>query len=1096
MSNANRKMQHPVRHKESGLSLVLVLFAVLCLSFLIVLFFSLASNDRASTAAFTNAIKAEELGTGGLELVIGELRKEISDSDRSTTQEDVQDKGPTLYIPKGRAYMVPERTASDPLGNLVKVSGSTTLFSGASATLRGSSASSSTPSRNGRSVSAERWNKTALAQFSGSATPVWIYMNRKGPVNTFVPADASDPTKPGFILGRIAFAIYDIGGLLDVNVAGYPSTLPKTEAARKGSPALVSLQGLGISEEAVADIVNFRNAKSGLSGTTYKDYLEGDSHKGFTRTVEGDNRFLSRQELIRFARRSGFENQLRFLTVFSREKNAPSYQPSSSVESNANPSLAALRHSATRRLMFEKRFPLHRIKLLENPTDPENAADILQYFGLTYDQASRSFTYNGSTIKTATQIAENETDYRELNFFELLKASIEQGSIGQSAGATATVPDDPNKDAHIIQIGANIIDQYDLDPDRDSAGIPIPIPTTINFGLKKYYGVESLPYLNKITFVGELLNGPGATFNGQPNNMAVGNARPAANLDSYAFMIAAELWNPHFQNLPASSTPSLQIYNPQVRIAVTGGTKVVMYASEDVSDPPGGSPAVGPLTPPQDLGDYPLNATQTYKANENRWSGSDYQNYFFVEPKLLRLDKVVPSQFSYNKLTKQAGNPDYLRFCFNSAKINITAPISVELAVLDKDGIPRTYQKSLDTAVSSLEISKNAGPNSSSARVNRSTSLAHSDPRTNRLGYFGVNYSPYRVAPMPASASENPIGSLPIVDGSIFAPNATYPFSLRPRFDKFTANHDPRGVATSQGVPADAFEPKSTGLYLGLLWENTNLSTRIQDPDGVFRQGDGGFSPEAASLNPMEPIAQFRNSAVAYPSSNAVRKPGANPSRPVILDRPFRSVADLGYVHRDIPWRSLNFSGTDSADSALLDAFSIEDADSIEGRVNLNSASVDVLKALLVGSLKEEKPPTSTDPNTLSIGEAEQAAARLKSFISSTSSGPIMNISELVTKFSTPGNISNAEVGAGVGGESSAAIKAQRESLIRALAGTTQTRTWNFLIDLVAQTGRFPKDARNENDFTVEGERRYWLHIAIDRYTGEVVSELLETVND
>jgi hypothetical protein len=30
----------------------------------------------------------------------------------------------------------------------------------------------------------------------------------------------------------------------------------------------------------------------------------------------------------------------------------------------------------------------------------------------------------------------------------------------------------------------------------------------------------------------------------------------------------------------------------------------------------------------------------------------------------------------------------------------------------------------------------------------------------------------------------------------------------------------------------------------------------------------------------------------------------------------------------------------------------------------------------------------------------------------------------------------------------------------------------------------------------VEGERRYWLHVAIDRYTGQVVDKQLEVVNE
>jgi hypothetical protein len=32
------------------------------------------------------------------------------------------------------------------------------------------------------------------------------------------------------------------------------------------------------------------------------------------------------------------------------------------------------------------------------------------------------------------------------------------------------------------------------------------------------------------------------------------------------------------------------------------------------------------------------------------------------------------------------------------------------------------------------------------------------------------------------------------------------------------------------------------------------------------------------------------------------------------------------------------------------------------------------------------------------------------------------------------------------------------------------------------------------NDFIVEGEKRYWLHIAIDRYTGKIIDQQLEPV--
>src|SRR5206468_7300637 len=57
-----------------------------------------------------------------------------------------------------------------------------------------------------------------------------------------------------------------------------------------------------------------------------------------------------------------------------------------------------------------------------------------------------------------------------------------------------------------------------------------------------------------------------------------------------------------------------------------------------------------------------------------------------------------------------------------------------------------------------------------------------------------------------------------------------------------------------------------------------------------------------------------------------------------------------------------------------------------------------------------------------------------------------------------------------------------RETIARALSEVGQTRTWGLLIDLVAQTGHYAPNAAGFADFIVEGEKRYWLHIAIDRF--------------
>jgi len=52
------------------------------------------------------------------------------------------------------------------------------------------------------------------------------------------------------------------------------------------------------------------------------------------------------------------------------------------------------------------------------------------------------------------------------------------------------------------------------------------------------------------------------------------------------------------------------------------------------------------------------------------------------------------------------------------------------------------------------------------------------------------------------------------------------------------------------------------------------------------------------------------------------------------------------------------------------------------------------------------------------------------------------------------------------------------------------------MIDLVAQAGRYPPNANSLDQFVVEGEKRYWLHVAIDRFTGKVIDEKIEPVSE
>ena len=74
--------------------------------------------------------------------------------------------------------------------------------------------------------------------------------------------------------------------------------------------------------------------------------------------------------------------------------------------------------------------------------------------------------------------------------------------------------------------------------------------------------------------------------------------------------------------------------------------------------------------------------------------------------------------------------------------------------------------------------------------------------------------------------------------------------------------------------------------------------------------------------------------------------------------------------------------------------------------------------------------------------------------------------------------------------------KEARELIIRAFSDACQTRTWNLMIDVIAQGGRYPSNASTLAGFLVEGEQHYWVHVAIDRFTGQVIDKQVEVVNE
>ena len=168
-------------------------------------------------------------------------------------------------------------------------------------------------------------------------------------------------------------------------------------------------------------------------------------------------------------------------------------------------------------------------------------------------------------IWTLSQVAAASPP-REPDFFELLKAAMTAGSLGKCALASGTTnttyqfSKDTSLDAQVIQIGANIIAQFQ----------PSGVPPRILFDdgswtaqAQEYRGVEDLPYLYSVSGGTTRLKDTTPTFttaangpnNGTPSAMTPATATLAdGNAGAGAYFMVPSIWNPHALNPNVSGT--------------------------------------------------------------------------------------------------------------------------------------------------------------------------------------------------------------------------------------------------------------------------------------------------------------------------------------------------------------------------------------------------------------------------------------------------------------------------------------------------------------------------------------------------------------
>ncbi|HEX4083330.1 MAG TPA: hypothetical protein VHY22_00360, partial [Chthoniobacteraceae bacterium] len=365
------------------MALIIVLAFVVLLTGLVVAFFSRAIVDRQISNSSVYHANVDSFAHGAADAIIGNLEQEIvlgSSGTTYTVGSSTAIAG-TLYtpLPGAAAPQISGTTSAFPTlaPNLLKLSRRNTLFySGAQATIPAGGSnvvavSSTTPSLNGRFISPARWNAHYLLPLANAtdATPVvssttfnppdWILVARDGsnPVPATVTGSLTvSATGASMVIGRYAYAIYNEGGLLDANVAGYPDspatsgTMADYDASYKSATALADLTQIGLSQPQINELVAWRNAvtagfpgQSYLSpgsvpGTNYFNNVVLSNTNGFLATSgtiangQTDRFFSSRQELIKFMESglglSGASlGVLQYLGTFSRSLDQPSYFP-------------------------------------------------------------------------------------------------------------------------------------------------------------------------------------------------------------------------------------------------------------------------------------------------------------------------------------------------------------------------------------------------------------------------------------------------------------------------------------------------------------------------------------------------------------------------------------------------------------------------------------------------------------------------------------------------------------------------------------------------------------------------------------------------
>jgi hypothetical protein len=1179
-----------VPSRKRGAALIIVLAFVVLLTGLTIAYFSRATSDRQVAHSSFNQSNVDQLAQSAMDNIIGDLRKEIlnGSGSPSPTASPV-----SLFVPTSNANILPMRSPTATPGttpaipNLIRRSARSDptlwpdLTVGPALGSRASAVNSTGDvSANGRSVTLARWNSHYLIPKSnttdGGSDPIttgFTGPNYWAPDWVFVTSAGATPAPaPANVLGRYAYVIYDEGGLLDMNAAGYPSPTTILQYGRKGSLAFADLTGLGsygLSTIASDNVVGWRNyASSQPSGTlssnftfsanatnTYYNFILSDPNyiqltnyftNSFLTTSQApvnnnrtDQAMTARQELIkiRSAVSAGisFSNALQYLGTFSREAAAGTPQWSPVAPDSINPNFQNLvvtspftRNDGTTAAvgdyLVNKRFLLQRLNWLtyKGPSGPSAAnptgrnipisapalgstdydmwlltrtdgitfgltgnfllqgtdANILKYFGLAWDATNQRWNYVGtsgnplpiSSIATfgvgGTQAATREPD-----FFELLQAGIFNNSLGDATSSDPALPlvHQQSKVLHILTIGANLIAQSRAD------SYPVRISCSVGGTIMEAVGMPRLPCLSSLAACA-VAGSSGA--NGGVNWFLIPN-----------------LWDPfrdtwdlteantgNTGNKPLSTPGYLR---PLVRITVKGSAMLGGAAASQ-------SGSVDPTSVTTLSG----TSTGNINASLTLQTGTTTNNAFGRDG-LREAMRLGTADINDNTLT--AFNPP-TQSSTGSSWNSITKPTNDPAAyrndnfVVFRVSIPgssipsgRNGQKPVLILQSGFQVEMDyQSPNGQW--------YPYSFLQGNNASNTWITANPLPGLSLATTFSQYGIngGKEMIVDSGTSNPTSWTMASLAPA--PMFARADPRSIRYNSqiGVVNLANPPLSftSAGIIASIWPSPYATPPPMTPSAFpIPTPAGSPNPAAYSQVGDNGPAGSNPYSEAAPASETDFTHN-DPVRPVMMNRPFRSVGEMGYAFRDQPFRTLSFSSASSPDAGLLDLFSANtysDSSGMRGGVvSLNSRQAPALAGVLTSTIRREDTPrnnagTSPSPSPLASPTANSVATSLTL---STLTAPVVNRAGLATLIAS-------ETGLGT-----SVPKTQRESIARALGEADQTRTWNLLIDVIAQSGKYAPGETDLKKFVVEGEQRYWVHVAIDRFTGKVIDKQIEVINE